>query len=179
MELQVGINSYVNVKDADDYISSRYLSKNAARVAWEILEVEDKATALIKACDFLNSLKYTGKRKNQGQKVEFPRVSTYGAAGVVFQPVFNPAFDQGLGGVSAHSSDGLDKAIMAQCEYALWSAYLDKDITNASHKVVAGLTSKKAGPISETYDTRSLRDIVKEKVAPLLSEWLSDSSYVI
>lgn len=182
MELQVSINSYVTVEEADDYISSLYLSKNEARVAWEKLTDEDKKTALLSSCKSLNTLKYTGKRKYAGQKMEFPRVNSY-VAGVYYTRVFDPAHDQGLGGVSASSSDGLDKAKMAQIENALWGVVLDAHITDGAKIGVRGLKSKNAGgKISESYGDASVQaqeGIYTKQVYSILSEWLSSSRYTV
>ena len=98
MDLQIGINSYVTVSEADDYVTSHYLSTNTARQLWEALSTEDKSSALLRSCMALNNLKYTGRRAVAGQKLEFPRTSTAGVAGVFYQQVFNPAYDKGLEG---------------------------------------------------------------------------------
>lgn len=182
MDLQVGINSYVTVSEADDYVASHYLSTNAARQSWEALTDDDKSAALLRSCMALNNLKYTGRRKNPGQKLEFPRTNTYGVAGVFYQPVFNPAYDQGLAGYSATSSDGLDKAKMAQIENALWYVALDPQVTDGAKITVRGLTSKKAGPIAESYGNTSVQaqeGIYTKQVYAILSEWLSTSRYTV
>lgn len=182
MELQVGINSYTNIEDANDYVSSHYLSTNDARKAWEALSDGDKSSALLRSCVGINALKYSGKRAIAGQKLEFPRTNSNGVAGVYYVPVFNPAFDQGLGGYSATSSDGLEKAIMAQIENALWYVALDPQVTDGAKIVVRGLTSKSAGPISESYGQTSVQaqeGIYTKQVYSILSEWLSNSRYTV
>lgn len=182
MDLQIGINSYATVEEADGYITSHYLSTNTARVAWEALTEEDKTSALLKSCVALNSLKYNGRRKVAGQKLEFPRTNTHGVAGVYYQPVFNPAYDQGLSGYSATSSDGLDKVTMAQIENALWYVALDSQVTDGAKIAIRGLTSKKAGPISESYGQTSVQaqeGIYTKQVYSILSEWLSTSRYTV
>lgn len=182
MELQVGINTYATVEEADGYITSHYLSTNAARQAWEALSTEDKTSALLRSCVALNSLKYNGRRAVAGQKLEFPRTSSQGITGVFYQQVFNPAYDQGLAGYSATSSDGLDKAIMAQIENALWYVALDPQVTDGAKIAIRGLTSKKAGPISESYGQTSVQaqeGIYTKQVYSILSEWLSTSRYTV
>lgn len=182
MELQVGINTYATVEEADNYIASHYLSSNSARQSWEALTDEDKKAALLRSCVALNALKYNGRRKVAGQKLEFPRTSSQGVAGVFYQPVFNPAYDQGLAGYSATSSDGLDKAVMAQIENALWYVALDPQVTDGAKITVRGLTSKKAGPISENYGQTSVQaqeGIYTKQVYAILSEWLSNSRYTV
>lgn len=84
MDLQIGINTYVTVEEADTYIASHYLSTNSARQTWENLTDEDKKASLLRSCMALNSLKYTGRRKVAGQKLEFPRTNTHGIAGVFY-----------------------------------------------------------------------------------------------
>lgn len=182
MELQIEINTYATVEEADNYIASHYLSSNTARQTWEALSTEDKTSALLRSCVSLNALKYRGRRKNAGQKLEFPRTNTQGVAGVYYQQIFNPYFDQGLSGYSATSSDGLDKAIMAQIENALWYVALDPQVTDGAKIAIRGLTSKKAGPISESYGQTSVQaqeGIYTRQVYSILSEWLSAGYYTV
>ena len=181
VDIQVGINSYVEVADADDYIGSHYISTNDARASWEALSDDDKAAALIASCMALNNLKYKGRRAAAGQILEFPRTNAR-IGGVAWLPVFNPFVDTGLGGHSAVSSDGLNKAVMAQIENALWSVFFDADITDQADIKLRGITSKRTPSISESYgkpDIQTTEGISTKKVYSILSEWLSSSRYVL
>lgn len=64
---------YVTVDEADQYVSKHFTSTDPARLAWESLDVEDKAVLLLNSFNTIESLVYVGRKAEPGQERAFPR----------------------------------------------------------------------------------------------------------
>lgn len=64
---------YVTLEEADEYISTHYLSKDTLRVGWEGMSDEDKTVMLTKAFQTLELLPFTGRKTDRSQLKAFPR----------------------------------------------------------------------------------------------------------
>ena len=78
--------------------------------------------------------------------------------------------------------DGTAEAKEAQIENAVWHVYLGDGLVSEQQQInIKGITSKKAGPIAETYDRNlkatkdALNGIYTTKVYEILKNWLTDS----
>ena len=76
--LQVGINSYVSLAQAEDYFSDRI---DAA--AWTEADDALKEQALVTAAKQLNLTRWVGTIADKSQSLAFPRIGTY------FEPLYN------------------------------------------------------------------------------------------
>ncbi len=180
MALEIGVDSYVTLEEAENYISSNYLSDNELVEKWSSLSDRDKEALLRASCIAINNLKFDGRRANLGQKLEFPRVLAY-PVGLGYNLYISQFVDNGLVEGGLYGDGGLQLAKYAQIENALYHCFLDKVVSNQLEINIKGLVSKKAGPISETYNANNkynkdiLRGIYTEKVYSLLAPWLSDA----
>lgn len=68
MALQVGVNSYISVQDADAYFADRLDAD-----AWENADSETKAKALITATKRIDAQRFQGIPKDPQQALQFPR----------------------------------------------------------------------------------------------------------
>jgi len=69
MALQVNINSYVDVAEADTYFSTRYGSGS-----WDLLDPASKESALISATSLVDKYcVWSGAKTDPAQPLEFPR----------------------------------------------------------------------------------------------------------
>lgn len=73
MALEMLIDTYVTIAQADQYVKEHYLSNEPLRITWEGLEEADKEVYLRRAFEKMNSLPYSGRRKNLKQTLPFPR----------------------------------------------------------------------------------------------------------
>lgn len=73
--LELNKNTYVNIEDANAYVSSHYLSTDSLRLKWEETNDEDKAILLINACENIEMLKFVGRKYDKNQQLSFPRNS--------------------------------------------------------------------------------------------------------
>ena len=64
---------YISVTDANDYISSHFLSDNAQRTKWEALADEDKIVLVTRAYEDIDNLKFAGNKSTYEQTTQFPR----------------------------------------------------------------------------------------------------------
>lgn len=71
--LIVGVDTYITVAEADEYVSTHRVSTDPLRVQWEAMSESDKEVYLRKAFDQINSLPYVGKPMNPKQQLPFPR----------------------------------------------------------------------------------------------------------
>ena len=179
--LTVGFDSYVTLEEANSIASGTNLSTDRAYHFWLGLTDADKEVLLRNSCRSIDNLKFDGRRKNLSQVLEFPRVNV-SASGIGSRLYVGQLYDNGL--YSAGGSDGgLYLVKQAQVINAVYAGYYNDLTTDQIGINIQGLSSKKAGPISETYDrsgTRrnsadALRGIYTDKVYALLTPWLSES----
>ncbi len=154
--LEVGKNSYVNVEDADAYVTGHYRSNSKDRQRWEGLETEDKEILLVGACAEIELLTFCGRKAGTNQVLAFPRLPMqYG------QPQQAPAV------VTA-----------AQIELALW---LSDDVRQAEagqrqSLQMQGVQSFSLGDLSESYTPSAvgkLGTLLCPKAARLLSPYMT------
>jgi hypothetical protein len=63
-----GANTYFSIASADDYFASR------GNATWIELDNEDKTFALIKACQYMDTLDWKGVRAYKDQELSWPRI---------------------------------------------------------------------------------------------------------
>lgn len=64
---------YVTLEEANDYVSTHYLSSEYLRVGWETLSEEDRTVLLTKSFQALELLPFAGKKSKASQPNAFPR----------------------------------------------------------------------------------------------------------
>lgn len=183
--LTVGLDSYVTLEEAENLASSALLSNDKAFQKWNETSNSDKEVLLRNSCRDINALKFDGRRKNLSQKLEFPRVNA-SACGIGYRLFISQLEDNGL--YSGGGDDGgLEMVRQAQVINAVYAGYFNDLTTDTMGLNIQGITSKKAGPISETYNRTSsgsfrgssnknaLLGIYTDKVFSLLAPWLNDS----
>ena len=74
--LTVGVDTYVTLVEANQYVSNYYVSTDPLRVQWEATADADKEVMLRRAFVQINSLPYTGRPKNS---LPFPRACNFTA----------------------------------------------------------------------------------------------------
>lgn len=178
--LEVGVDSYLTLEDADQLIRFSFLSSDEAYQMWQTLEDEDKEVLLRNSCRDIDALKFDGRRQIPGQLLEFPRVNNY-VSGLGYRLFIGQFQDNGL--YDQGSLDGgLSAVKKAQVINAVYAGYYN-DLANETIGLnIQGLTSKKAGPIAETYNRNNNNDsidalmgIYTKKVYSLLRPWLNDA----
>ena len=180
MALTVGVDSYVTLEEAEKLIADNHLSTSDIVVKWNTLSDSDKEVMLRTSCRDIDNLKFDGRRERVGQKLEFPRVLTY-PTGYGYRLFIGQLSDNGLIDGDYSTDGGLSFVKQAQVENAIYHSYLDDTVNKQVGINIKGITSKKAGPISESYDINNrynknaLRGIYTDKVYSLLAPWLSDS----
>lgn len=64
---------YVTVEQADEYITTHYVSSDSLRTSWEALSAEDKSALLLKSFETIELLPFAGRKAEIGQPNAFPR----------------------------------------------------------------------------------------------------------
>lgn len=64
---------YVDVKYADEYVSTHFLTTDSLRISWESLLDEDKEILLTRSFDAIECLPYVGCKSDPKQTTAFPR----------------------------------------------------------------------------------------------------------
>lgn len=184
MSLEVGIDSYVTLEEANEYISKHFASDDKLLINWNERTDNDKEAKLRESCESINNLKFRGKRKGVGQELEFPRVLG-SMCGIGFRLYVSQFVDNGLISNDITGDGGIKLAKRAQIVNALYGVTLGSEITSNALNRFKRLTSKKAGPISETYGGSSrysdnaMVGIYTEQVYAILQPWLSNSRVTI
>lgn len=191
MEVIVGTNSYVTVEEANDYIEAHYLSIDEFRKNWDALtNSDDKAVALIKSTQALNNLKYVGKQKNartQGN-FQFPRVNNlFNIPGTYTTLYDSQYYDSQLiqADGDVYGQNGMIAIKEATIENALAYINMGNIINTSRINSAGGIKSRRAGSVSESYDTKSketkqaLNGIYTPLVDSILVDWLVSSAFAI
>jgi hypothetical protein len=173
------------LEEANNIAAATSLSSDKAYQNWLTLTDGDKEVLLRNSCRDINSLKFDGRRKNLSQILEFPRVDT-SASGLGYRMYIGQLYDNGL--YSSSTSDGgLSMVRQAQVINAIYAGFYNDLTLDTLALNIQGITSKKAGPISETYNRtqsgafrasasgNALIGIYTNKVFSLLAPWLNDS----
>lgn len=71
--ITVGVDTYVTVEEADEYIAGYYRLTDEQRIAWEAAERSDKEVTLRRACAAINGLSFRGVKFRYPQILAFPR----------------------------------------------------------------------------------------------------------
>lgn len=186
-ELERNINSYCTLDEAEEYINTYYTSNSAERVKWATLSEEDKIISLLSSARALNNLRYKGQKKIKGQPLAFPRKYGVVGFGLGYIPYTSQYIDSSLYEGAFDSGDGFIAAKEAQIVNAVTGVALNQDvITDVLERSVAGIKSKSAGRISESYENDTLRArqlsigiYNMDKIRNILNAWLSDSVFSI
>lgn len=185
--LNVGVDSYVSLDDGNKIAAAVSLSSDPAYKAWLELSDSDKEVLLRNSCRAIDNLKFTGRRRNVSQTLEFPRVDS-SVCGIGYRLYTGQLYDNGLYGAYGSSDGGLALVKQAQVVNAIYAGYYNNLSVEQIGVNIQGLTSKKAGPIAESYDKSSrnktsgsisdsdtLRGIFTPQVYSLLTPWLDDT----
>ena len=140
MALEVGVNSYVTLQEADAIVADKFMSTNEMAVKWRTLSDSDKSAVLSKSRSSIDNLKLDGRRASTSQRLEFPRVRN-SMVGVGYRLFVSQHYDNSLEDTAA-SDGGLAQAKEAQVINAVYAAFLDTDSVAQVKRNVAGLTSK-------------------------------------
>ena len=71
--LEINIDTYVSVEEADEYAGKYYLETDEKSVAWGKISEVQKEIALRNAAMAIDSVIYPGRKKSSSQEMEFPR----------------------------------------------------------------------------------------------------------
>ncbi len=77
--LVLGVDTYITIEDANNYVKTHYLTTDPLRIQWEAFVEEDKEVLLRKSFDQINQLPYTGCPKDPKQLLPFPRKHNFNA----------------------------------------------------------------------------------------------------
>lgn len=179
MSLEVGINSYVTLEEAEDYVISHYMSNSPEFTAWNALSDNDKAVALVTSATALNNaFTYVGKKVIAGQKLAFPRSYTL-LPGIVNLPFRSQYFDSTLISSNDTSDGGLDLAKEAQLVNAVSMVTSGAELQSSiSKRRFSGIKSESIGSASMSYDDSETSALLKgiyakDRVEMILRPWIS------
>ena len=75
MELVIGQNSYMTVAEADEIVTSNFISTSTERKLWDSLNESDKTVIIISTTTKYDTdaMIYKGSKVSKDQKLQFPR----------------------------------------------------------------------------------------------------------
>ena len=74
MVLEVGINSYLTVEEADILVSNNLDDDSEDRLEWNKLSTDSKEKLLIKGTRLVDKLPYLGIKYNPSSELSWPRI---------------------------------------------------------------------------------------------------------
>lgn len=80
----VGVDSYVTVMEADEYVAQFYTTTDPQYLAWNNLDRTSREIYLRKSTRELDSLSFAGRKVDPKQQLAFPRLFTASRPGVKY-----------------------------------------------------------------------------------------------
>lgn len=183
MALEVGVDSYISVEDADNYVLNYYGNRVDVLGKWQLLSTSAKESMLRDSTRSIDTaFKFRGRKRRMAQRLQFPRYTQmyFGFGyGLATQP--NCYFDNSLIDGSVVGDDGgMQRVREATVENAIAGMLYEKDTSAVMSNSILGITSKKIGSIAESYSGTSVESRAAkygiycyEKVAHLLIGWVN------
>lgn len=152
MPLKIGIDSYVTIEEANEYISGKLFAEE-----WGQADTNTRGNALKEACRQINRIKYKGQKADPAQILAFPRT----------MPIFNR-----LGRIGFAIYETVPENVKAaQCEIAL--ALLKHGNTSRMKLQEQNVISVKIGDTTETYGSKKAGKLISEEAYELLKEYIA------
>lgn len=185
--LNVGVDSYVTLEEAEQIVADRFMSDDVIMLSWQGKSDNDKEVLLRNSCQSIDNLKLNGRKARISQALQFPRTQD-SIVGVGYRLFIGQFYDNGLVGVSgpAGAYGGIDKVKIAQVINAAYASKYQADYYVHQGNAIQGLTSKKAGPIAESYGSSLLSaqalenakvGIYTDLVFSILNPWVAYSRF--
>ena len=155
-QIEVGVNCYVDIDDADEYLSFKYGAD-----AWDALTDEVKDKLLISATRKIDRLPLRGKKRVYTQDLGFPRY---------FDNYYDIAYMASLIYVETIPEE-VEKAT---CEEAF--AMMNTKVNKRKELQRQGVKAFSIGRMSETFgggSSSSTLSLVSEEAKELLRPWLA------
>ena len=186
--LDVGFNSYIDVKDATEYIEQHFMDSGEYAQNWSALTDREKEVALINATSYIEKFDmYAGRKVSESQPLSFPRkkyrVPMFGA--VLVTPYVPQLYSSYIKYQDVWSNDGLSAARECCVRIALeFLTYTDKERVSTNKLRKSAIKSRSVDSVSETYETsykdsvtRDINDdIAKAQITQYLRNWISSLS---
>ena len=71
--MTVGVDTYVDVAKADDFVRLLLRPYDELRVFWGVLSNEEKESYLLRSTQQIDALTFSGAKSNGNQRLQFPR----------------------------------------------------------------------------------------------------------
>lgn len=152
MIIEKGVNSYVELAEAENYIDMMYDDTEGKKLYWDSLTDIAKEKALIKSCALMQKLKFNSNSKyDLNQVLVFPRV-----AYSVIHGFIELGEKLNLGGIEYPDYS------ICQIEQALTGGITNKSLEASGGKEVKSIS---IGKVSESYFEGSLvyAEAIKQK----------------
>ena len=105
-------SGYVTIDEADEFISSHFLSSSVERDGWEHTTSEDKAVLLQNALESIENNIFTGSKTNPFQELSFPRNGSDVVPDDIKAAQIFEAVEEGFGDTTAF--DSVEKGIKSE-----------------------------------------------------------------
>lgn len=181
--LRIGIDSYVSVEDADQYMNDYYAARPEIRNKWMTLDTAAKESLLRDSTRSIDKgFKFRGRKVHVAQQLQFPRVNSNFVNFGCELGYVNPLYDSSLVDGDMRGNDGgLRAAREATVENAVGCMLYSGQQQQVMANGILGITSKKIGSISESYNTQYTMDSKAakfgiynyQKITHLLIGWVS------
>jgi len=146
MAINIGIDTYISVTDADTYVSENHISTSTKYTTWDALEDSDKEIYLKKATSKIERLQIRGMKAVGTQTLQFPRA--------IYSKYYRtdlPRTTIRLNGNWVIEEEVTDLVKHAQVEEALEMAVNGYEISKREKLQREGVKSYRLGDLSESF----------------------------
>lgn len=166
--LTIGADTYVSVAETTKYIETVYGDDSAVYSYWDDLETSGKEMLLRKSLMQIEALPFIGKRKYNGQALEFPR--TTGSVQVA------------LPNDIASEIPSFIKFAQIDNAIAMFNIAENSESKQRANLQRSGVKSFSLGEFSETYGDNSsvlVYDVSDQNIIAYLKQWLSGGYKIV
>lgn len=132
---------YVTIDDADEFITSHFLSSSIERSGWENLTDDDKAVLLQNAFDSIENNIFNGWKTSDLQENQFPRNGDTEVPDDIKSAQIYEAIENGFGDTT--SFDSIEKGIKSETIGKISTSYFKSAYDNIGNNFLKSSNAKR------------------------------------
>lgn len=183
MSLTIGVDTYIDIAGADKYVQENYAHRTDILTKWGLLTTTEKESLLRSSTAAIDrAFIPRGCPCKRSQPLKFPRfdMEYFGGPLGVYSPdqIYDTTFIEVSG--SEHRN-GFREAAESTVENSIAAMIFTETAQQVQNNSILGLTSKKLGPIAESYSTSHNAESIAaqygiyayHKITRIMRDWIT------
>ena len=132
---------YITIEEADNFITSHFLSSSKERIEWEALIDEDKRVLLINGFENIENNIFTGYKSYENQREQWPRNGSEIVPDEIKAAQIYEALEIGFGDTTSY--EAIEKGIQSESIGKISTSYFSNAFYNFNSSQVKSTTARK------------------------------------